>query len=90
MQLSWSNLRQICQSCHIKDVDLPFALKRSPEVTKRYLLDPFRQDPDRMKNMLFPPGTRHEYLIRLNEYPYDLERGIEHWVFWVRPDVGNN
>lgn len=64
-------------------------LTRKPEIQTAYLrhkqnlqLKGLSHDEHIRRNIL---GDQ-EYVLTLNGFPYDLESGIEHYVFWMLPE----
>ena len=69
-------------------------LLRSPEVQKKYILH--SQELKRnncsvtsfLRNKFFPRGDKDvKFIITPNQFPYDTDVGINHYLIWFNPDL---
>lgn len=69
-------------------------LERSPEVNRNYLNHGLNLKKKGtsvscyLKTQFFPNGSKDvPYLIVSNNYPYNMENGIQHFLLWFNPDT---
>jgi len=58
-------------------------IPRSREVQKAY--DTQKQSNNILRESLFPKESKYIYQFLPNNYPYNVEEGIEHYVLWFNP-----
>lgn len=62
-------------------------LVRNKETQTKYsdYLNSFKNIDNYLVNLLFK--NNEEFVLRLNDFPYDCENNIEHFVLWINPNL---
>ncbi len=79
--ITWEELIGIRTQCFRMKTGIPGILQRSPEIQLRYIAYKASFDAQKFAEGLFANSSNK---LRLNDFPYNLEPGIEHWVLWVK------
>jgi hypothetical protein len=79
MKLNWSDLQNLLENRHKYDII------RSPEVRKR--LDTHMSKINNIDEYILQmvDFSEEKYKILENDYPYNVEDSIKHYVFWINP-----
>ncbi len=102
MSISWEHIKNICDQCHENTSDLDADLlhtNRTPQVVSNYKKWKEEGSSNILYDCIFNP-TPHQptnqptnqsnqpnpTVLRLNDFPYNFESGILHYVLWLRPN----
>ena len=85
-KISWKYIDDVCKKCELNQSDFPMDLvnNRSREVHDNYIKWKREVGENGLFNMLFK--NNDVVVIRKNDFPYNFEEGILHYVIWLRPN----
>ena len=78
--ITFSKLKDLVDENHISKIQL----KRKPEIMFQYQNYIKTIDYSSFENFIFENKT--DYIIRQNDFPYDLEPNIKHYILWLKDE----
>ena len=88
MSISWSYISEICQQCSINNTDLPIEFNinvRTEQMEQKYKKWKQTVGETNLFNMVFLNASDQKFILRPNDFPYDFEENIIHYILWFHP-----
>lgn len=84
--MTWKFIKQICDRCDEENVDIhkESISHRSDIISKKYSDWKQNAGENGLFDMLFN-SDGNNIVIRKNDFPYNFEEGIIHYVVWIHP-----
>ena len=87
MPLSWEYLKTLGPINYKYTPTHTVVQKAEYKEFREKVLDSYPSLAAFIKAKCFKDDPSLPYKLRKNDFPYDLERGISHWVLWLNPDI---
>jgi hypothetical protein len=86
-KITWDVIQNICDKCETENSDLPIDLNinvRSDDILRKYRDWKLKSSEIDLIKGIFGNNDL-DNVILLNDFPYNFEKGIYHYVVWLRP-----
>ena len=81
--ITFEELKMMIDENHISKIQL----KRKPEIMDQYEIFRKTLDLNTFNQYIF--GDKKDYIIRRNDFPYDISQNISHSILWLKDESLN-